>query len=218
MTINIIGKLDDIDEFANLFIRALPDGFLYNETLKPYVKGFLTAYQDYLRIINKAIDDLINVDADNYFLEEFKREYGLPNALFPTINTNEEAALAVTMMKKSKHLNSKEDFENFMLLLGHNVTFYLMNEYVKPHIGFNYSFPVAFSNSITGKDKLTYWIYIEGSEDETRSFRNIGNAFNIQFSNAGNNTQNAKNILDFIKPDYLIFKYINSTTKTLYGL
>jgi hypothetical protein len=216
MTIDILGKLDDIDEFANLFIRSLPDGYLYNENLKPFVKGFLTSYQDYLRVLNTSINDIFDITADNYFLEEFKREYGLPNALFPVINTNEEAALAVTMMKKSKYLNSKEDFENFLLLLGYNVEFFLMNDYAKTHLGFNYSFPVAFSNSITGKDKLTYWVYVEDSA--TISFRNIGFAFPIQFSNSGNNTNKVKKILDFIKPDYLIFRYINSTTKTLYGL
>jgi hypothetical protein len=86
---------------------------------------------------------------------------------------------------------------------------------------FNYSFPISFSSTITTKDKLTYWIYTEetpGSNSDEPEYNNIGDAFGLDFISASSNLQEVKKILDFLKPDYLIFKYITLYTKNLYGL
>lgn len=157
--IELLKSNADIDNYADFFINALPKGYLYNSNLKDFVKGFLGVYQDYYVQFEKAINDLFFLDTTSIYLEEFKVMYGIPNTLFPDVTTANQAVFAISMMKLSKTLISKEDFENFMTLIGIPVTFYRQNSSLIPYIGFNYSFPVAFSNSVATKDKLKYLVY-----------------------------------------------------------
>lgn len=217
-TIDIAKKLKDPEELAKSWLRSLPQGYLYNETLLPFIKSFCESYSNFLIDLNKGINDLFNVASDNIWLEELKAEYGIPNVLFPSVNTNEEAALAIIAMKISKNLLSKEDFKNFMLLLGYNVEFYHLNNTLIELSGFDYGFPAIFTESISTKDKLTYLVYINIPNNSVEEFYNIGDAFDIDFVNASDNVENIKNILDFIKPDYIIFEYITTEIKNLYGL
>ena len=135
------------------------------------------------------------------------------------INTNEDAVFAISMMKASQHLFSKEDFENFLLLLGYSVTFYKINNEILDNSGFNYGFPISFSYGVNSKDKYTYWVYVEeGQTADSSTFNNLGDAFDIDFVESENNLGKVKIILDYLKPDYLIFQYITTYTKNLYGL
>jgi len=183
-----------------------------------FIKSFCESYSVFLKDLNKGINDLFDITSENIFLEEFKAEYGLPNVLFPEINTNEEAALAITAMKVSKNLVSVEDFKNFMLLLGYDVEFYQVNNSILELSSFSYSFPVVFTPAISKKDKLTYLVYINTQNNTETDFYNLGDAFAIDFVPAADNVENIKNILDFIKPDYILFEYITTETKNLYGL
>lgn len=216
--IDIAKKLKDPEELAKVWIKSLPKGYLYNNTLVSFVKSFCESYSVFLKDLNKAVNDLFDITADNIFLEEFKAEYGLPNVLFPVINTNEEAALAITAMKVSKNLLSVEDFKNFMLLLGYDVEFYHVNNSILELSSFGYSFPIVFTPAISKKDKLTYLVHINTKNNVESDFYNLGDAFDIDFVPVGNNVEHIKNILDFIKPDYVIFEYITTETKNLYGL
>ncbi len=212
----IIGKeTKDINEFALSYIKGFPDGFLYSDSLLDFVKGFLVTYQDFYTQYQKAINDLFDMDASNLFLDEFKTMYGLPNALFPEINTDEDAAFAITMMKLSRSLISVEDYTNFLALLGYSVIFYPFNPSMITHTTFPYTFPIYFSGSLGGKDKLTYWVYVE---EASGGAYNIGTMFPITFLSSSSNELKVKNILDFIRPDYLKFVYITLETKNLYGL
>ncbi len=216
--IDIAKKLKDPEELAKTWIRSLPKGYLYNHTLISFLKSFCESYSVFLKDLSNGVNDLFDVTEDNIFLEELKAEYGLPNALFPAINTKEEAALAITSMKISKNLLSVEDFKNFMLILGYNVEFYQVNNSILELSSFDYGFPVVFTPAISTKDKLTYLVYIESENNEETDFYNLGDAFDIDFVQSSNNIENVKNILDFIKPDYIIFEYITTETKNLYGL
>ena len=218
--INLIKSKEDIDTFADLFINSLPDGFLYNgDNTRNLCKGFLEVYQDFYKTIQQAVNDIFDITETNLYLEEYKVMYGLPNVLFPTINTNEEAVFAISMMKLSQQLLSKEDFESFMLLLGYNVTFYKLNNSTLDNSGFDYGFPISFSYGVSGKDKYTYWIYVqEGESADPTTFNNLGDAFDLDFVESENNRLKVKKILDYLKPDYLIFQYISLYTKNLYGL
>lgn len=218
INIDIAKKLKDPEELAKAWIRCLPQGYLYNSTLIPFIKSFCESYSLFLKDLNQGINDLFSVDADNIWLEKLKAEYGIPNALFPVINTNEEAALAITAMKISKNLLSKEDFINFMLLLGYNVEFYQVNNSILEYSGFDYGFPASFTEATAGKDKLTFLVYIDLEENSSEEYFNIGDAFDLDFVVGQDNLENVKNILDFIKPDYIIFEYITTEIKTLFGL
>jgi hypothetical protein len=105
-------------------------------------------------------------------------------------------------------------------LLGTTVRFYSVNNSILENSSFNYSFPITFTSGISSKDKLTYLVWIDDSNDvgvETE-FNGIGDAFDLDFVNSQNNFQKTKIILDFLKPDYLIFEYITTYTKNLFGL
>lgn len=216
--IDLLKKNKNIDEFVSLFIRSLPAGFIYNDNLSSLVKGFLGVYQDFLIYLNRATKDQFELTSDSLYLEELKKEYGLPNPIFPELTSPDSIVFAVSMMKYSKYLNSKEDFENFMLLLGVNVKFYHLNCTLLENSSFDYSFPATFSYGVSSKDKFTYLIYVEENGEAEDNFYNIGDAFDLDFIISPNNMQNAKKILDYLKPDYLIFEYITLATKNLYGL
>lgn len=217
--LNILKNVRDIDSLTDLAMRSFPQGYLYeSDELRNLLKGFLVTFLDVYLEIEKNFSDLFYLNTDNYYLEEFKRMYGLPNPIFPDSNTVEEDIFAITMMKLSQTLISVQDWENFMLLLGFNVKFYSLNNTLLESSTFQYTFPFTFSNSITTKDKLTYWIYVEEPEDTVDDFNNIGDAFDLDFVEVNTNLQKVQKILDFLKPDYLIFHYITLYTKNLYGL
>ena len=216
--IELLKTNKDIDKYADFFVNALPDGYLYNASLKNFIKGFLGDYQEYYTQFETAINDLFILSPSSIYLDEFKIMYGLPNILFPDIKTADQAVFAISMMKLSRTLISKEDYENFMLLLGLPTTFYSLNNSLLEHEGFDYGFPITFSPSISTKDKLTLLVYVQESGEDLGDFNNIGDAFDLDFVASPNKSQEAKKILDFLKPDYLLFEYIDASTKTLYGL
>lgn len=215
--IDLLGVRGDVDKLADLFINSLPKGQLYSDSLKPFVKGFLEVYADFYKNLNIAINDQFELTKDSFYLDEFRIQYGLPNALFPVINNNEELVFAISVVKQSQLLVSKEDFENFLKLFGFNVSFFKQNTELSQQFGFPYSFPITFSPGFGKKDKFKYLVYVE--ETSTPSdFRNIGDAFPIEFYESQDNLSSVRKILDYIKPDYLIFQYIDLETKNLYGL
>jgi len=87
-----------------------------------------------------------------------------------------------------------------------------------PPIGFDYELPFSFSNSISKKDKLTFFVYVEENNQISESFNNLGDAFPLEFVDISNNTTKVKKILDYIKPWYIKFIYIDFETKNLYNL
>lgn len=213
--IDIAKKLKDPEELAKSWLRSLPQGYLYNETLIPFIKSFCESYSNFLKDLNKGINDLFNVTADNTWLEELKAEYGVPNVLFPTINTNDEAALAITAMKISRNLLSKEDFKNFMLLLGYDVEFYHYQNNLLENTKFKYKFPMILGANIR-KNKFKYLVYF--NEQEQGQGANLNTPLPMILRSSNSRINNVKNILDFIKPDYIIFEYITTQIKTQYGL
>lgn len=216
--IDIIKRNKNIDDLADLVIGSFPNGFLYNESLSDFIKGFLTTYQDFLLQFNQAMKDQFFITENSLFLDEQKIMFGLPNVIFPDLSTKSKAVFAISMMKYSKNLISKEDYENFMLIIGMKVKFYSLNNALLENSTFDYGFPASFSPSVTKKDKLTYWIYVEEENTAMDFYYGLGDAFDLDFVSPKNNLENARKILDFLKPDYLIFEYITLETKNLFGL
>jgi len=212
----------DINKYTFTKNQTLPKGYLYqsHEELNIFkiLKSFSIEYQDIYAEIEKNINGFYIVDENSIWLDELAVTYGLPNIIFPTLSTNKEKALAINMMRYLKILNSVESYETFLYLLGFNVKFYLKNEVLIKHNTFQYSFPISFSNSITKKDKITYLVYTEPNQGVTTKINNIGSAFPIQFALNNDNAFFVKKILDFIKPDFILFQYITLETKNLYNI
>ena len=216
--IDLIKSLSDSDTFAGVILNSLPKGYLYSSSLKPFIVGFIETYKEFLSFLNISINDLLSINEQSLYLDEYMVMYGLPNPLFPELLTNKDKVFAISVMIKSKDLVSKLDFENLFALLGYNVKLYSVNNTILDNSGFPYSFPITFSSSVTKKDKFTYLVYVEEAKNELSDFFNIGDAFDLDFVELKNNTLNVKNILDYIKPDYLLFEYINDSTKTAFNL
>ena len=216
---NAVPFLKSVDEITELMLSAFPPGYLYrnNKGLREIVSGFAVELLVASKKIQKVSDDYFYITETSAFLDRWLAEYGLPNIIFPDVTAPQKAVFAITMMKVARNLVSKEDYENFMKLIGFDVKFYHANATLD-NSGFNYSFPLAFSNSVSLKDKITWWIYIPAGSGTTEEYNGIGDAFDIDFVPSGNNIQFAKNILDYLKPDYIIFQYITLYTKQLYGL
>jgi hypothetical protein len=209
--------LKDIDLLTQSFLSSLPKGYLYNETLEPFIKGFLYEMQATAKKIDKAFNDTFKTTVDSYFLDDELRQYNLPNFIFTDVSTPEKKVFAIEMMKKANTLNSVEDYENFMALLGYNVKFY-HNNLGMDNYGFPYSFPVFFTESLGKKDKLTWLIYIEDKNINQGEYNGLGDAFNIDFVESSTDLTFPKNVLDYLKPYDIIFQYITLETKTNLGL
>lgn len=215
-------KFLDATEYTLARCQSLPKGYLYeiDESLNIFklLKSFAVEYQDIYKEIEKNINGFYFVDETSVWLDELMATYGLPNTIFPDLSTSKDKALAINVMRYLKTLNSIESYEAFLLLLGYSVKIYPVNETLNSNISFNYSFPISFSNSTSGKDKLTYFVYLETGSENVADFYNIGDAFPLNFVLPDNDFYVVKKILDFIKPDYIIFQYITKTEKTLFGI
>jgi len=219
--IDLLKETRDLDGLTELCLNSMPEGYLYQgEEFKKFLRGFLTGYKELYEKIEKDTNSLFVIDENNTLLSKYLVEYGLPNVLFSDITTTEQAVFAINTMKLASTLVSEQDFINFLALFGINATFYNLNSTeLLNHVSFDLAFPISFSNSISAKDKLTYWIYVEEPDDDPNvEYNGIGDAFDIDFISATSKLQQTKKIMDFIKPDYLKFQYITLYTKQLYGL
>jgi len=208
-----LGSQDDI---AELMLSAFPNGYLYrnNAGLKKIINGFAKSYYEVVKDIQKVFDDLFNINANNQFLDNYLSEYGLPNVIFPDIQNSEQAAFAITAMRVANTLVSENDYINFLALLGLEVKFYHYQNTLLPHHGFPYTLPMILGG-VPPKNKLTWLIDVV---DESNSQANLGVPAPIYLFNSTADTNFAKKILAYLKPDYIIFKYLDSETKALYGI
>ena len=215
--IELLTENRNLDDFILSRITTLPEGMLYNfrenSNLFKVAKGLFNHFRENYLLLEEVINSIYKIDVNNYYLEEYKRLRGLPNIIFPDLKSKEESVFAINMMSLANELFSRKDFEDFLFLLGYNVKIYKM-----PPIGFDYELPFSFSNSISKKDKLTFFVYVEENNQISESFNNLGDAFPLEFVDISNNTTKVKKILDYIKPWYIKFIYIDFETKNLYNL
>jgi hypothetical protein len=215
--IELLPANETLDEFILSRINTFPEGMLYNfrenSNLFKLAKALFSHFRVNYLLLEEIINSINKIDVNNYYLEEYKQMKGLPNVIFPDLKTKEDSVFAINMMSLANELFSRKDFEDFLFLLGYNVKIYKM-----PPIGFDYEFPFTFSNSISKKDKLTFFVYVEEIDQAIESFNNLGDAFPIEFVNISDRTAKVKIILDYIKPCYITFIYINLQTKNLYNL
>jgi len=204
----------DRSNLDELLISSLPSGYLYNENLKPFIRGFVDVFNDFYKSLDNDINSLLVIDKNNTLLDYYLVQYGLPNIIFPTLNTIDEKVFAISMMRLVKNLLSKEDFENFILLLGVNIKIYYHNQELSDHYSFPYTFPMILGG-VKPKHKLICLIYIE---ENVNTISNLGIPTPIVLRNPSITTNFVKNVLDFIKPDYMIFQYITTIEKELYGI
>jgi len=212
----MLESLKNIDSATSLFISSLPKGYLYNKSLKPFIKGFLYEVCESAKVIDKAFKDKLDITANSYFLDEELTKFGLPNEIFTDLNTTNDKLFAISMMKLASTLNSKEDYENFLALFGYEAKFYHNNNIID-HLGFDYGFPVLFTESLGKKDKLTWLCYIAEGDVDT-DYNGLGDAFDIDFATSPSDISFPKKVLDYIKPYDIIIEYISLDTKNALGL
>lgn len=208
--------LKSVEDVKNLMITSLPNGFLYNENegINKILQGFATGFFDEAKKIQKHFDDLFTITAQNQYLERFLGEYGLPNVIFPDIANNTQAAFAISAMKQVEYLETKEDYENFLLLLGVRVNFYHYQNTMLDHHKFPYTLPMILGG-VPPKNKITWLVEIIES---VSSDYNLNKPTPMILYNPSADTLFAKKVLDYLKPDYILFQYIDSETKSLYGI
>jgi hypothetical protein len=214
--------LYELDNYTLSRIQGLPRGYLYNisQNTKFFqlLKSFSQEYLELYKQLDITANSIQNISVENIFLDEWLKTYGLPNPIFTDLVTTQSKVFAIQIMKTLKSLNSVESYEAFFALLGYEVKFYLINENLNYYSGFNYSFPISFSNTISTKDKITYYVYITPQANSILDLENIGSAFQIDFGNSNNNYFILQTILDFIKPDFILFQLIDTETKNLFNL
>lgn len=209
--VNATPFLETKEDILKVLLSGLPKGYLYkdNEGVNQLLGGFVESYFLIVKDIQKYFNDYFYLNVNNQFLDRFLSEYGLPNVIFPNIENAEQAVLAITMMKLANTLKSKEDYKTFLFLLGLDVEFYHYQNTLVDHHYFPYTLPMILGG-IPPKNKLTWLVYIN---ENSTSQANLGLPTPMILRNPTANTLYAKNILDYLKPDYIIFKYITSEEK-----
>jgi len=204
------------EEITDIIISALPAGYLYknNDGLRQIINGYAKTYFEIAKDIQKIFDDLFTININNQFLDKFLGEYGLPNVIFPSIQNASQAVSAISAMRVARKLASKEDFENFMALLGFTIKFYHNQNTLLDHYIYPYTYPRIYGG-IKPKNKITWLVEIV---DNSQSKANYGMSHPRYYYNSTSDTVFAKKILDYLKPSYIIFKYIDSSFKELYNI
>ena len=208
--------LKSVDQITELMLSAFPPGYLYrnNKGLREIVSGFAVELLEASKKIQKVSDDYFYITETNGFLDRWLAEYGLPNVIFPDVSTPQKAVFAITMMKVARNLVSKEDYENFMKLIGFDVKFYHYQNTMSKHHLFPYTLPMILGG-VPPKNKITWLIYIVNN---SQSEANLGLPTPMILRNPSSDINFAKKILDYLKPDYIIFKYITKDFKDLYAI
>lgn len=204
------------EDVADLMLSAFPNGYLYknNEGLKKIIRGFAKSYYDVTKDIQKVFDDYFDITKNSQFLSNYLAEYGLPNVVFPDIENAEQAAFAISSMKIANTLVSEDDYVNFLALIGLEVKLYHYQNTLLPHHSFPYTLPMILGG-VRPKNKVTWLVDFI---DDSSSQANLGITAPIYLFNPTQDINFAKKILAYLKPDYIIFKYLDPETKTFYGI
>lgn len=204
------------EEIADLMLSAFPNGYLYrnNEGLEKIINGFAKSYYTVVKDIQKVFDDYFNITKSSQFLDNYLGEYGLPNIIFPNIENAEQAAFAISATKIANTLVSETDYVNFLQFIGVEVKFYHYQNTLLPHHSFPYTLPMILGG-VPPKNKVTWLVDLVDSSD---SQANLGVPAPIYLFNPIQDTGFAKKILAYLKPDYIILKYLDRETKTFYGI
>ena len=204
------------DDVAKVILSAFPNGYLYrnNDGLKKIINGFAKSYYDVATNIQKVFDDYFNITKDSQFLNNYLAEYGLPNVIFPSIQNSEQAAFAINAMKIANSLVSESDYVAFLALIGIEVKFYHYQNTLLPHHSFPYTLPMILGG-VPPKNKITWLVDFTSAGDAQA---NLGITAPIYLFNPTQDINFAKKILAYLKPDYIIFKFLDLETKTFYGI
>ena len=204
----------DATQYTLARCQGVPQGYLYDikESLDIFklLKSFAVEYQDIYKQIEKNINGFYIVDENSIWLDELMTTYGLPNVIFPVLSNAKDKALAINMMRYIRALNSVESYQTFLQLLGYNVSFYLFGDLQAYFI-----IPTAIPTGIGGglpKHKLTYLVYVQENQNIDGIY-DIPTVIPTPIYSVSNNLSVVQKILDFIKPDFIIFKYITFNEK-----
>lgn len=208
--------LNTKEEIKSVLISALPGGYLYknNEGINQILDGFVEYFYDISKDIRKVVDDLYTINEQSQFLDKYLSQYGLPNVIFPNITNNAQAVLAISGMKVARNLVSKEDYENFLLTLGVEICLYHYQNELIEHTYYPYVYPKIYGG-VGPKKKLTWLVDIV---ENSNSQANYGVPYPRYYYNPSAGSLYAKNVLDYLKPDYILFQYLNAELKALYGI
>lgn len=213
---NATPYLKSEEDVIQIMKTSLPNGYLYsdNDGINKIINGLAVSYYNNIKKIQKHFDDLFTINKDNQYLERFLGEYGLPNVIFPDIENNEQAAFAISAMRQVQYLETKQDYQDFLLLLGVKVNFYHYQNEMLDHHKFPYTLPMILGG-VKPKNKITWLVEII---EESAINYNLNKPTPMILYNPQADTLFAKKVLEYLKPDYIIFKYIDAETKSLYGI
>lgn len=210
----------DATEYTLARCQTLPKGYLYevNQELNIFkiLKSLAVEYRDIYIEIEKNINGFYIVDESSPWLDELLSTYGLPNIIFPILSNAKDKALAINMMRYLKALNSVESYQTFFQLLGYNVSFYLFGDFSQYFI-----IPTTIPTGIGGglpKHKLTYLVYVQENQNIDSIYYDIPTVIPTPIYSVSNNLSVVQRILDFIKPDFILLKYITFNEKRNYNL
>lgn len=213
-------KFGDANKYTLARCQLLPKGYLYeiNESLDIFkiLKSFSVEYKDIYREIEKNINGFYIVDETSLWLDEFLSIYGLPNIIFPVLLNAKDKALAINMMRYLKTLNSLESYQTFLQFLGYNVSFYLYGDYQE-----YFAIPTSIPTGIGGglpKEKLTYIVYVQENVTDSAATEGIPTSIPTPIYSTSDNLLIVRRMLDFIKPDFIIYRYITFEEKASYNL
>jgi len=209
----------DIDQYTIARSQILPKGYLYQQNkdknLFKILKSFSIEYQDIYKEIDKNINGFYIIDENSIWLDEFATTYGLPNIIFPELETAKDKAFAINMMRYLRTLNDVKSYESFFRMLGLYVSLYPASD-----LSDFFIIPTKIPTGIGGglpKHKLTYWVSVRENAEIENIF-DIPTIIPTPIYSVTNNISIVQRILDFIKPDFILFKYLTSFDKKMFYL
>jgi hypothetical protein len=212
-------KFDDLNEYTLARAQILPKGYLYNPTTTTNIfkilKSFSAEYQAIYLAVQKQINDFYFIDESSEWLDEWLATYGLPNVIFPELNTAKDKVRAINVMRYVNKLNDVASYKAFFALLGYNVKFYHANDFAW-YFGIPMSIPMGIGTN-PPKNKITYWVSVQEGNQAIDGF-DIPMRIPMYIYSKTNNINIVKKILDFIKPDYILLRYLTDKEKKQFNL
>jgi len=179
-----------------------------------YVKGgnFYNVYKVFAKLFFEKLKELETLENGYYepyetypFIDAMIRDAGLPNIMFPNLNTFQEKLYAITVMKKAQTIQNLDDLEALFVLLGVEVKFRKLKKTpYNNNFGFGRFYETDESKINLKRIKVHY--YVQNYKKSKKLYNNFG--FGKFIKNDLIGSPFVKQVLDFLSIDYIVFMEI----------
>jgi len=179
-----------------------------------YVKGgnFYNVYKVFAKLFFEKLKELETLENGYYepyetypFIDAMIRDAGLPNIMFPNLNTFQEKLYAITVMKKAQTIQNLDDLEALFVLLGVEVKFRKLKKTpYNNNFGFGRFYETDESKINLKRIKVHY--YVQNYKKSKKLYNNFGFGKFIKNDLIGSTF--VKQVLDFLSIDYIVFMEI----------